>query len=304
MRKTFKAFTLIELLVVIAIVGILAGFIFVSMNSAVVSARDGKIKAEMGSIQKAIMEFSALNNGIYPGGSGTTADTYPCTIGGGTTRCTNFEANLQPYLSTIPTNPNGGYYSYSYSSGNFTLSGTISTGPWIYLSSTSSWGSGYTYGQYKQVVTVQSSDNNVIAGPYTIKLTITASNPGIVSGHLQTSNSFNDLRFTDSGGTALSYWIETNPVATPAIVWVNLANGVSAGGSTINMYYGTQTAAASNGDNTFSFFDDFPGTSLDTTNKWTLTTGSFNIASSIASNNSGTTNAEMVSKYPNISTGT
>jgi prepilin-type N-terminal cleavage/methylation domain-containing protein len=127
MKKINQAFTLIELLVVIAIIGILSGLIVISMSSAINAARDAKIKSDMATLSHALLVYSA-NNSTYPGGTGTTPDTYPCTIGGGTTRCTNLEANLAPYLTAIPKTPNGGFYTYSYSGTgpSFTLQSTLS----------------------------------------------------------------------------------------------------------------------------------------------------------------------------------
>jgi uncharacterized protein (TIGR02145 family)/prepilin-type N-terminal cleavage/methylation domain-containing protein len=110
-----RAFTLIELLVVISIIGILSGFVFVSMNGAINLAKDVKRKADVETIQKAILIYSIQNN-VYPGGSGTTPETsYPCTIGGGANPCTNLVASLEPYLKTVPTDSDGGYYVYAYS---------------------------------------------------------------------------------------------------------------------------------------------------------------------------------------------
>jgi type II secretion system protein G len=124
MKNFKKGFTLIELLVVIAIVGILSGFVIVSMSSAINAAKDAKIKSDIGTITKAILVYAA-NNNTYPSG-----DTYPCTIGGGTTRCTTLESNLAQYLTAIPKTPSNGFYTYSYSGTGptFTLQSTLSTG--------------------------------------------------------------------------------------------------------------------------------------------------------------------------------
>jgi hypothetical protein len=118
-------------------------------------------------------------------------------------------------------------------------------------------------------------------------------------------NDCNDLRFSDNPVTTnLSYWIESGCNTASTIVWVKLPNGIPATtGTTINMYYGTQTVSGINGDATFTFFDHFDA-ALDTTNKWIVDLGSFAIAGSIASNNAGTTNSQLRTKYPNIASGT
>ena len=81
---------------------------------------------------------------------------------------------------------------------------------------------------------------------------------------------FSDLRFTSSDGvTLLDHWIESYTASTSAVVWVEIPSiPASPGSVSIYMYYGNSAASsASNGDSTFLFFDDFPGTSLDA-NKW------------------------------------
>lgn len=99
------------------------------------------------------------------------------------------------------------------------------------------------------------------------------------------ADDYDDLRFTASDGvTFLDYWIESSD-SSSATVWVEVPSiPASPDTITIYMYYGNASAAAiSNGDNTFSMFDDFTGTSLDT-NKWSLVGSSYgtcNVASSI-----------------------
>jgi hypothetical protein len=68
----------------------------------------------------------------------------------------------------------------------------------------------------------------------------------------------NDIRFTASDGTELPYWIESWNDATPlGTVWVRVPS-IPVAGTTIYVYYGnTGATAASNGFNTFLFFDNF-----------------------------------------------
>ncbi|MFA5178489.1 MAG: prepilin-type N-terminal cleavage/methylation domain-containing protein, partial [Candidatus Paceibacterota bacterium] len=63
--KKLFAFTLIELLVVIAIVGILSGFVLVSLNSATDSANDARRKSDLSQIVKALLVYNT-SNPTYP----------------------------------------------------------------------------------------------------------------------------------------------------------------------------------------------------------------------------------------------
>jgi hypothetical protein len=84
----------------------------------------------------------------------------------------------------------------------------------------------------------------------------------------------NDIRFTDSNNNTYSYWIESSN-ASVATVWVNVISiPASPGTTTVKLFYGKSgDSGASNGSNTFAFFDDFLGTSYDV-GKWTLSGGS------------------------------
>ncbi|MFX0124722.1 MAG: DUF2341 domain-containing protein [Candidatus Hodarchaeota archaeon] len=81
-----------------------------------------------------------------------------------------------------------------------------------------------------------------------------------------------DLRFYDPLNTPLSYWIENWNPAGKSIVWVKVP---IVGTPTIHMYYGNPAAVSeSNGDDTFLFFDDFPGSSLNSS-KWNSETDAY-----------------------------
>jgi hypothetical protein len=81
-----------------------------------------------------------------------------------------------------------------------------------------------------------------------------------------------DLRFTASDGTTLlPFWVESVSGTTPnrlATVWVKVSADLGSN-QNIYCYYGGTTTNVSSGDNTFLFFDDFDGASLDT-GKWTV----------------------------------
>ncbi len=81
-----------------------------------------------------------------------------------------------------------------------------------------------------------------------------------------------DLRFTAAdGSTLLDFWVEKITGTTPnrvAYVWVEVAADLGTN-QDIYVFYGNSSASdASNGANTFPLFDDFPGSSLDTTTNW------------------------------------
>jgi hypothetical protein len=90
---------------------------------------------------------------------------------------------------------------------------------------------------------------------------------------------FGDLRFTGSDGvTLLDYWIEEQVDSDHATLWVEVAEDLSSD-VTIYMYYGNVSATTmSNGDNTFIFFDNFVGDSLDLS-KWVVRQGDVSVAS-------------------------
>jgi prepilin-type N-terminal cleavage/methylation domain-containing protein len=125
MNRIFKqAFTLIELLVVIAVIGILSGFVAVSMKSSVNSANDTKRKAGIDTIRKALTYYGVLNGGTYPSLS-------RCTVGG---TC-SFPATFLELLPNIPTDPVSGNYSYSSNGTTFNVSATLSNSTYYNYSS-------------------------------------------------------------------------------------------------------------------------------------------------------------------------
>jgi len=77
-----------------------------------------------------------------------------------------------------------------------------------------------------------------------------------------------DIRFYD-GSNFLNYWIEKWDSANQeAKIWVKVPSIPASSSTSFYMYYGNpDVASVSNGEDTFEFFDDFEGTSLDI-NKW------------------------------------
>ncbi|MBI5360468.1 MAG: DUF2341 domain-containing protein, partial [Planctomycetes bacterium] len=90
---------------------------------------------------------------------------------------------------------------------------------------------------------------------------------------------FTDIRFVNSAGTAeFTYWQETD-----TRFWVKVSPSLPTGNTIINMYYGNAAAsAASNGVNTFDFFDDFSSDTIGT--KWQVQTDSSTVVDAPTAN--------------------
>ncbi|MGY5858573.1 MAG: DUF2341 domain-containing protein [Candidatus Thorarchaeota archaeon] len=86
----------------------------------------------------------------------------------------------------------------------------------------------------------------------------------------QCRTDFGDIRFTSSDGlTLLDYWIESIQGSNIATFWVEVLDTLDVN-QTIYIYYGNEDAlVASDGNATFIFFDDFEGSSIDST-KWSI----------------------------------
>jgi len=69
---------------------------------------------------------------------------------------------------------------------------------------------------------------------------------------------FDDLRFANSDGDLLDYWLQSKTDGVQATVWVEADNVAGSGNTTIYMYYSnTSVSSGSNGEATFLLFDDF-----------------------------------------------
>lgn len=140
-----------------------------------------------------------------------------------------------------------------------------------------SWLSGWNY-RKKVTLTGQTG-----AGTnYQVKLLIGATSSASgedfdLEGHSldfpSAKNDGGDLRFTTNNGeTLLDFWVESvtgSGDSALASIWVEVADSLESNVD-IYIYYGNDTSGLanySNGENTFNFFDDFEGTSLD--EKWT-----------------------------------
>ena len=100
----------------------------------------------------------------------------------------------------------------------------------------------------RKAVTITNSEG--VLSNYQIKLTIDYDS--------DMQSDFDDLRFANSGGDNLNYWIESKTDGDSAIVGVKVDSIEGNGDTTIYEYYGNEEAnSASSGNDTFEFFDDF-----------------------------------------------
>jgi hypothetical protein len=175
--------------------------------------------------------------------------------------------------------------------------GTEYTEPVTGCANTLPWVSGY---QYNKSHTITGSTSGAVTD-YQMKFRIyrttgTDSGDTVYLG-TKVDSTYKDIYFTSSDKvTPLSYWIESSD-STSATVWVKIPSiPASPATTTVYLYYGNPSAvSASNGDNTFIFFDHFEGSSLNS-GKWAVSGGVGTVSSSIFTViNSGGTEINLLS---------
>ncbi len=145
--------------------------------------------------------------------------------------------------------------------------------PLPHASAADPWASAYTDWQYRVPITISNSLVDVLTD-FQVKIVLNSTNFNF--SHAKSDGS--DIRFALANGTTVPYWIEKwDYTNQQAVVWIKVPEIPSNGQTVVYMYYGNGAAASeSNGDAVFEFFDDFDGTSLNTT-KWTAS-GSVSVA--------------------------
>lgn len=91
--EKIKGFTIIELIVVIAIISILASIVFANVNNFRMKVRDARRKADMHSLEVAILAYYA-STGEWPNNDYAVVNWSDA-----------YKAQLAPYLSTLPLDP-------------------------------------------------------------------------------------------------------------------------------------------------------------------------------------------------------
>jgi len=108
--------------------------------------------------------------------------------------------------------------------------------------------------KYRRVITIQERSGANLTD-FQVRIELNASNFDFT--HIQPDCS--DLRFTDTSGKLLSYWIERcDTTGKDIVVWVKVPYIPASSETNIYMYYGVAgVLSQSNGPDTFVFFDNF-----------------------------------------------
>jgi len=114
----------------------------------------------------------------------------------------------------------------------------------------------------------------------------------ISDGHMQAD--CDDIRFYDSdNSTPLNYWIESGCNTANTKIWVKIPL-ISSGNRTIHVHYDDPDAiAASDGDSTFLFFDDF---NVGNFNGWTNNFPGFSVIDGVLTSQSGVVDRNDISR--------
>ena len=135
----------------------------------------------------------------------------------------------------------------------------------------------YADWNYRSPITINNQNGGELTN-HQVLITLTPEN--IDYSHCNADGS--DIRFTNNSGGALNYWLQEWINGGTSKVWVKVDNSPTGENVCGLLYYGnTEATSESNGDNTFMFFDDFPGTTIDT-DKWEGNTGNVAVSGGIA----------------------
>jgi hypothetical protein len=167
--------------------------------------------------------------------------------------------------------PSFGYTRYDFLWGNATYNSRIDNFKWS-SSAPSDWANSNL--AYRQSEIINSASGADVS--YQVQIVVVNSS-GTSSGNVMHENNrcrsdFGDIRFYSNDNlTNLNYWNESYNAGKNITCWVrmpsdNTYGNLSSSNQVLWVYYGNSTTTtAANGLNTFLFFDDFSGASLNTT---------------------------------------
>ncbi len=144
--------------------------------------------------------------------------------------------------------------------------------------------------QYRRTVTIGNTGDTLMN--YQVAINVTYDS--------DMQSDFDDIRFIDNDDTTeLSYWLQEKVDSEWAYFWVKIPSIPALDTKDIYMYYDNPVETSkSDGDNTFLFFDDFLGDTLNTT-KWYMTAGSITVNNSMVTiDTGGTGDGSIRASYP------
>ncbi len=128
----------------------------------------------------------------------------------------------------------------------------------------------------RQAITIDNTGNSSTLTNYQVQVTVT------YDSNMQAD--FDDIRFTNSSGTELDYWMESKTDSTSATFWVEVDSIAASSNTTIYMYYDNDAVSTtSNAKNTMFIYEDMTSTPdgtlkgnavYDATNDWVRLTPS------------------------------
>ena len=135
---------------------------------------------------------------------------------------------------------------------NISDSAGDSAGVGVVIIPYSQYGSGPAGDQYQQTITIDNTNTSALTN-YQIEVTLNTASL-ISAGQMQSDCA--DIRFTNSSGTLLPYWIEGGCNTTSTQIWVNVNSLAASSNTIIYLYYGSSSAnIGESPTNTFNYFD-------------------------------------------------
>jgi len=161
------------------------------------------------------------------------------------------------------------------------LLSTVGTNELVQASSADSWWN--INWRYRKQLTITGTTAGAQEN-YQIRVTVhigtgTDSTTDVYIDSGKVKDNFGDVRWVTENNVELDYWVEELVGGDYAVFWVEIPSIPASPNTTkVYMYYGNPNAVSkSNGDNTFDFFDNFSGDSLDN-NKWGATSGTVTVS--------------------------